>query len=235
MRVVVVIATYNESENIESLINKILKLSQPLDVLVVDDNSEDGTGEIAGRLAEQTGRVFVVHRPGKMGLGSALQAGMIWALDRGYDLVCTMDADHSHAPEYLPGMLENAADADVLVGSRYVSGGGVRNWHLGRKVLSRAANFYARKLMGLGTKDCTSGYRVYSRKFLKSLDYNHVTSGGFSFLVEMLYDAKIGGFRIKEFPIIFVDRVKGISKINLNEIAKGAWNLLVRRLRLKQW
>ncbi len=230
MKVIVIIATYNESENIESLVEKILKLRQSIDVLIVDDNSPDGTGEAADRLSEQTGRVFVIHRPGKLGLGSALKAGMNWAVAHDYELVCTLDADHSHSPEYLPGMIEAARDADVVVGSRYVPGGGVRNWPPVRKLLSRLANLYARTIMGLKVNDCTSGYRVYSRNFLATAPFDRVESAGFSFLVEMLYEAKSGGFKINEFPIIFVDRIKGISKVNVSEMFKGGWNLIMQRL-----
>jgi len=230
MRALVIIATYNEGGNIESLADKILKLPHSLDVLVVDDNSPDGTGKIADRLAEKTGRVFVIHRPEKLGLGNALRAGMVWAVERGYEIACTMDADHSHAPKYLPDMIEIAKSADVVIGSRYVPGGGVRKWPLGRKILSKMANFYARTVMGLKIKDCTSGYRIYSGKFLASLQLDRITSGGHSFLVELIWEAEKNGFTVKEFPIIFVDRIKGISKMTPREILSGIFNILSRRL-----
>ena len=230
MRIVVLIATYNESENIESLVKRILNLDQSFDVLVVDDNSPDGTFEIAERMSGETGRVRVLRRAAKMGLGTALKEGMVLALEHGYDFVCTMDADHSHAPEYLTGMVEAAYGADIVVGSRYIRGGGVRNWPLARRILSRAANLYARTLMGLKVGDCTSGYRVYSKKFLESAPFDRTASTGFSFLVEMLYDAKNEGFKIIEYPIVFVERIKGISKITFSEVLKGAWSLLRRRL-----
>ncbi len=231
MQIVVIIATYNEAPNTESLVKKILDLPEKMDVLIVDDNSPDGTGEIAARLEGEDEVVHVIHRAEKMGLGSAFKDGVKWAIEHGYELICTMDADHSHAPEYLPQMLKEARYADLVIGSRYISGGGVQNWPRTRMLLSRTANFYARNMMGLDVKDCTSGYRIYSRNFLERVDMESVASSGFSFLEELLFEASRKGFKIREHPILFVDRVKGISKITPAEIFKGGWNLLKKRLK----
>lgn len=226
MKISVVIATYNERENIQSLVPKVLSLREEIRVLIVDDSSPDGTGKVAEELAERTRRVKVIHRKKKMGLGSALKIGLEEALRDGAELVATMDADHSHAPEHLPQMLELAGKYDIVVGSRYVKGGGVVNWGVERVLLSKAANFYARKVSGLKVNDCTSNYRIYSAKFLKSLNFEEIYSDGYSFLVEVLILARRGGFTVHEFPIVFKDRVEGRSKINFSEIVGGAWNLL---------
>jgi len=229
----VIIATYNEVENIESLVNKLLALPQKIDVLIVDDNSPDGTGEMADRLARDNETVHVIHRAAKMGLGSAFKDGVKWAVDHGYDLICTMDADHSHAPEHLPEMIREARHADLVIGSRYVTGGGIRNWPWTRRILSLLANFYARNMLRLNVRDCTSGYRIYSRNFIESVDMEKVASHGFSFLEELLFEARRKGFKIKEHPILFLDRVEGISKITPTEIIKGGWNLFKKRVKTR--
>lgn len=231
MNISVVIATYNERENIRSLVPKVLSLREDIKVLIVDDSSPDGTGKIAEELAEKTGRVKVIHRDKKRGLGSALRIGLEKTLGDGADLVATMDADHSHAPEHILQMIELSTNYDIIVGSRYVEGGGVVNWGLQRVILSKTANFYARTVSGLKVKDCTSNYRLYSAKFLKSLNFGRIYSDGYSFLVELLILAQHGGFRILEFPIVFKDRVEGRSKINLSEILGGALNILKHRVK----
>lgn len=231
MNISVVIATYNERENIQSLVPKVLRLRDDIRVLIVDDSSPDGTGEMAEELARRTGRVKVIHRNKKKGLGSALRIGLKEALRSEAELAATMDADHSHAPEHLPQMIELATKYDIVVGSRYVSGGGVVNWGMRRVLLSKTANFYARTISGLRVKDCTSNYRVYSAKFLSSLNFERIYSDGYSFLVEVLILAERGGFSVHEFPIVFKDRVEGRSKINFSEIAGGAWNLLKHRIK----
>jgi dolichol-phosphate mannosyltransferase len=232
MKIIAVIATYNERENLGTLIPKVLALRDDIEVLVVDDASPDGTGEVAEELKVKTGRVDVIHRSGKMGLGLALKAGLEEAIKKGADNVVTMDADHSHAPEHLPAMLEQAKNFPVVVGSRYVPGGGVRNWGISRKILSRIANTYARFITGLPVRDCTSGYRVYNCEALEKINVDQAASAGYSFLVEMLLLAHRSGFRIAEVPIIFTDRIMGHSKINAGEIMGGAWNLFKSRLRI---
>lgn len=231
MNIHVVIATYNERENIATLIPKVLSLREDITVLIIDDSSPDGTGELADEFSRDTGRVEVIHRREKLGLGTALKTGLKHAKDNGADLVATMDADHSHAPEYLPNMIDLAGEASLVVGSRYVAGGGVRNWGIRRIILSRTANFYARTVTGLHVRDCTTGYRVYRRDLLEKINLDELGSKGYSFLVEILYVAKKEGFIIREVPIIFKDRVKGQSKINIQEIAGGAWSLLKSRLK----
>lgn len=233
MKILVVIATYNERENIGSLIPNVLALRDDIEVLIIDDSSPDGTGELADELARKTGRVEVIHRPGKLGLGTALKMGMARAVERKADLMATMDADHSHAPKYLPQLIERieSAKGGIVVGSRYVPGGGVRNWGLRRRILSRTANLYARFATGITVRDCTSGYRVYGRELLEKVDIQGIGSRGYSFLVEILVLAQRGGFHIEEVPIIFVDRIRGQSKISLEEAVGGALNLLKLRFR----
>lgn len=233
MKILVVIATYDERENIGSLIPNVLALREDIEVLVIDDASPDGTGELAEELAGKTGRVEVIHREGKLGLGTALKMGLLHAVKKKADLVATMDADHSHAPKYLPQLIDRMekTKAGIVLGSRYVAGGGVRNWGLRRRVLSRTANMYARVATGIKTRDCTTGYRVYNSEFLKKADIRGIGSRGYSFLVEIIVLAQRGGFSVEEVPIIFVDRIRGQSKINFEEAAGGAINLL--KLRFK--
>lgn len=231
MKIYVVIATYNERENIETLVPNVLALRDDMRVVIVDDASPDGTGESAEKLAAQSDRVDVIHRTGKLGLGAALKAGMKYAVAHGAEIVATMDADHSHAPEYLPGMIELTEGYAIVVGSRYIPGGGVRNWDTRRVVLSKCANFYARTMAAVKVKDCTSGYRTYRRDFLIGMDFDKIQSIGYSFLVEILMLAQKGGFPIMETPIVFVDRIKGQSKINLEEVIRGAWSLFISRMK----
>lgn len=232
MQTLVVIPTYNEAENIEPLIVRLLELDEDLDVCVVDDASPDGTGEIVDRLREGEPRVHVVHRPGKLGLGGACCAGMLHGLEHGARFVVTMDADFSHDPGYLPALLAGMRDNDVMIGSRYVAGGGVANWGFGRRVLSRTANFVARAVLGLAPRDCTAGFRCYAREVLERIDPTTVKSNGYSYLEEMMWYCQRAGFRIGETPIVFVDRRAGRSKISRAEIFKAVGTLL--RLRLSR-
>ena len=215
-RTIVVIPTYNEAGNIEKITEEVLRTAL-VDLLIVDDNSPDGTGRIADTLAasaESAGRVHVLHRPGKEGLGRAYLAGFVWALSAGYDAVVEMDADLSHDPLYLPSMIEAAETADVVIGSRYLNGISVINWPLRRILLSWGANWYVRTVTGLLVNDCTSGYRLYHRRVLESLDLPSVRSNGYSFQVEMTFRAQLCGFRIVEVPIIFMERRAGQSKLS---------------------
>jgi len=232
-RPAVVIPTYNEAENIGRLVQRILDVVPNMQVIVVDDNSPDGTGILADALAAEDERVHVVHRPGKLGLGTAYVAGFREAFSLNADPICTMDADFSHDPSYLPALLEKAQVYDVSIGSRYVPGGGTKHWGLKRRVLSRGANWVARTLLGLEAHDCTAGFRAYRRHVLEAVHPETVRADGYSYLVEILYRCQFLGFSIGEVPIIFVDRLRGNSKISQKEILKAAFTvgrLFIRRL-----
>jgi glycosyltransferase involved in cell wall biosynthesis len=234
MQVSVIVPTYNERENIESLVTQLLALPTRVHVVVVDDNSPDGTGEIADKLAvENAGRVSVIHRPGKLGLGTAYIAGFQETLAGGADLVCSMDADFSHNPRYIPDIVDKINQGyDLVIGSRYVRGGGSTQT-LDRKVFSWGANTLTRVLLGLHAHDTTAGFRCYRRQALESLDLDSIKSSGYSFLFEMLFRVERRGWKVGEVPIIFQDRRLGASKISRNEIAKALWTLL--RLAPRRW
>jgi glycosyltransferase involved in cell wall biosynthesis len=232
MRTVIVIPTYNESDNIQALVEEILALGDDLQIVIVDDNSPDGTGEIAERLARSRTTVHVIHRPAKLGLGTAYITGFRRGFALGADRIMTMDADFSHHPSYIPQMLHMSQDYDVVIGSRYVDGGGTRYWGLPRRLLSRTANACARVVLGLNVRDCTAGFRCYRREVLEAIDLDNIFSDGYSFLVEMIYKCQEQGFRIAEFPIIFEDRRHGHSKISRQEIFKAMYTLA--RLRWEQ-
>ena len=233
MNVLVVTPTYNERDNLPDLVRAILAYPNTR-VMVVDDQSPDGTGAIADALAtEHPGRVLVVHRTGKRGLGRSYVEGLQMALEDGADLICQMDADWSHDPKYLPDMVRAAADHDVIIGSRYLRGVSVVNWPLRRIVLSAFANRYIRAITGLKARDCTSGYRCWRREMLAKLPLDRVVSEGYAFLVEMLYEAHRRGARIGEVPIIFVERRLGVSKLSgsvLMESGITPWSLRLRSL-----
>ncbi len=218
MRVTVILPTYNEADNISLLLPELLAL--PLSVCVVDDNSPDGTGEIAAEWAARESRVSVVRRAEKLGLGTAYLAGFAWALEHGAEAVMTMDADFSHHPRYIPAILAAAENADVVIGSRYIPGGDVL-YPFYRRFLSKTANFVARAALGLRAHDCTAGFRLYRADVLREVPLDRIRSNGYSFLVEMLTFAQRAGIRIAEVPIIFADRERGVSKISSREVAKG--------------
>ena len=204
MNATVVIPTYNERENIESLISEILTLDPPVNAIVVDDNSPDGTGDLADALADENpGRVSVIHRPAKLGLGTAHIAGFKRALDQGAERVLSMDADFSHHPRYIPSMLAKSREADLVIGSRYVKGGGTRFCSWKRQLLSLGANAFAKLMLGLPARDCTAGFRCYHRETLLSIDLDDIFSNGYSFLIEMIYRTKRKGWSVAEVPIIF--------------------------------
>jgi dolichol-phosphate mannosyltransferase len=213
-RAVVCLPTYNERENIEAIVEGILGASPELDVLVIDDSSPDGTGQLADALAARDPRVRVLHRARKEGLGRAYLAGFAWALERGYRLVLEMDADFSHDPAYLPAMLAKAREADLVLGSRYVPGGGTVNWRLGRRLLSRGGSLYARTILGVGVRDLTGGFKCFRREVLEAIDLGSVTCTGYAFQIELTYRALRRGFRVAEVPIVFVDRRVGQSKMS---------------------
>jgi dolichol-phosphate mannosyltransferase len=229
-RAIVIIPTYNERENITRIIPAVLAQNPALDVLVVDDGSPDGTGDIVDAIAAGNPRVHTIHRSGKLGLGTAYVAGFRWALERDYELVFEMDADFSHNPERLPGFLEAIKSADLVLGSRYQNGQiNVVNWPISRLFLSYSANIYARRVTGLRVFDATGGFKCFRRRVLESIDLGDVKSNGYAFQIEMTYRAWKRGFRIVEIPIVFVDRTEGSSKMSKKIVREAVW--MVWRLR----
>ena len=231
-RGLVIVPTYNEARNLETLVPAVLAQDARLHVLVVDDNSPDGTGRIADQMAAKDPRVHVLHRAAKEGLGTAYRAGFRWALERDYEYVFEMDADGSHDPAHLAEFLKAAADADLVLGSRYLDGKvTVINWPMTRLMLSYAANIYARVVTGLRVCDATGGFKCFRRRVLEALDLGAVRSNGYSFQIEMSFRAHRKGFRIKEIPIVFTDRTEGDSKMSGSIIREAVW--MVWRLRLQ--
>lgn len=217
----IIIPTYNERENIALLVEDIVNLGLGSKVIIVDDNSPDGTGQLADELAEQHAGVCVIHRPGKLGLGTAHIAGMKKALESGSDCILTMDADFSHHPRYLPDLLAGLERFDVVIGSRYVPGGGTLYCTAPRKALSRGANLFARTVLSLHAGDATAGFRGYRRPVLESIPLDEIGSNGYSFLIEMLYRCQRKGWRAGEVPIVFENRQRGASKISRSEILRA--------------
>lgn len=228
LSVAVIIPTYNERENLQELTEALLALClpPPFWIIVVDDGSPDGTGELADALAAEHPEVQVIHRPAKMGLGTAYTAGFRRALALGAERILTMDADFSHSPSYLPLLLETSRSYGLVIGSRYVPGGGVRDWGIGRRLLSWGANAVARLMLGLKAHDCTAGYRCYRREVLLALDLDAILADGYSYLIELLYRCQREGFQVAEVPIIFTDRRRGASKISRQEIIKAGGTVL---------
>lgn len=212
-RALLCLPTYDEAENIRPITAAILEAA-PVEILVIDDNSPDGTGQIADEIAAADPRVHVLHRKGKEGLGKAYLAGFRWALERDYDLVLEMDADFSHHPRYLPAMLAAADRADLVLGSRYVSGGGTVNWSPVRKAISRGGSLYARLLLGVDVRDLTGGFKCFRREVLEAIELDTVECSGYAFQIELTYRAHRRGFRITEIPIVFEDRRVGASKMS---------------------
>jgi len=213
-RVVIVMPTYNERQNLEIIVGRIREAVPDADLLVVDDNSPDGTGDLADKLAEVDSRVQVMHRMEKAGLGRAYVAGFTWALENGYDLIVEMDADGSHRPEDLPKLLATAGQADAVIGSRYVPGGTVVNWPKSREFLSKGANLYNRIMLGVKVKDATGGFRVYRAATLRRIDLNGIESAGYCFQIDMTLRVLQAGMTITEVPITFVERERGASKMS---------------------
>lgn len=210
----IVLPTYNEAENLPKLFDAIHSHAPHVHILVVDDNSPDGTGEIADKKAAEDERVHVLHRSGKLGLGTAYIAGFKIGLEKGYELIQQMDSDFSHRPESLQRFFDAIKDNDLVIGSRYVKGGGTINWPLQRKVLSRGGSLYARTILGLPVNDVTGGFKCFRREVLESIDLDSVQSEGYSFQIEMTWRTLQKGFRVKEIPITFLDRQFGQSKMN---------------------
>ncbi|SNB45270.1 polyprenol monophosphomannose synthase [Geobacter sp. DSM 9736] len=228
MKAIVVIPTYNERDNIENLVQEVLAQHPDIHVLIVDDNSPDGTGIMADRLASENKRVRVIHREGKLGLGSAYRRGFQEALTLGADFIIEMDADFSHDPAMLPRFIEKMQQYDLVIGSRYLNGVSVVNWPLRRLMLSYFASIYTRVITGLRISDCTSGFKCFSRRVIQAIDLNNIKSDGYSFQIEMNYRCMEKGFRIGEIPIIFIDRHAGSSKMSkriVREAVVMVWKL----------
>jgi len=233
-RALVVIPTYNEAGNVPNIVPQVLAQDPRLEILVVDDNSPDGTGQLAAAIAAKEPRVHVLHREGKLGLGTAYLTGFRWALDRGYDYVFEMDADFSHDPEHLKQFLKAIEEADLVLGSRYLGGKvTIVNWPMPRLLLSYCANVYARWVTGLRIWDLTGGFKCFRRCVLEAIDLPRVRSNGYAFQIEMSVRAWRKGFTLKEIPIVFVDRTEGQSKMNKTIVREAVW--MVPRLRLMAW
>jgi dolichol-phosphate mannosyltransferase len=240
-KTLVMTATYNEIENLPRLVEQVFQNAPEVDMLVVDDNSPDGTGQWCDRQAAGNSRIHCLHRAGKLGLGTAIVAGLKYAIEHGYKYVVNMDADFSHPPRYLPAMIAgmdpaNGQPIDVMIGSRYVPGGGIEGWPLKRHLMSRGVNLYARWLLWLAPKDCSGGYRCYRTATVAKIDFDRIRSRGYSFQEEILWLLRRAGARFGETPIVFADREKGSSKINSTEavaalriiLGLGMQNLLGR-------
>jgi dolichol-phosphate mannosyltransferase len=217
----IIIPTYNEAENLGPLVSAILALEAGFEILVVDDNSPDGTGDIADRLARELPGIHVLHRPGKMGLGTAYVEGFRWAIAHGYDLVFEMDCDFSHDPSYLPTFLTRIASADLVIGSRYVKGGSTPTWGLLRKVISFGGNAFARLMLGLKTHDCTGGFRCYRREILQQVPWEEIQLQGYGFQIGAVYYVERLGGTVAEFPIVFNDRQVGKSKMSFKIVVEA--------------
>jgi len=235
-KTLVTVATYNEMENLPELIEAIHAEAPDVDILVIDDNSPDGTGRWCDEKSAQDSRVRCLHREGKLGLGTATIAGMKYGIEHGYRYVLNMDADFSHHPKHLPALIagmdpEDGPAVDVMIGSRYVPGGGVEGWGIKRHVMSSGVNLYARWLLGLKPKDCSGAFRCYRTELLEKMNFDAVRSRGYSFQEEILWHLKRLGARFGETPIVFADRQRGASKINMKEAAAALWIILALGVR----
>jgi dolichol-phosphate mannosyltransferase len=220
-RILVSLATYNERENLAPLIPEIQRMLPNADLLVIDDNSPDGTGQLADQLSAADPRIHVLHRAGKLGLGTAILAGMRYAMEKKYDYLINMDCDFSHHPRYLPAILAGMDQCDVMIGSRYVRSGGTRNWPLSRQLLSKGVNRLVRFLLRMPVRDASGAYRCYRVSKLRQAELHRMISHGYSFQQEVLYRCRKAGCRLGETPIIFEDRRAGSSKVNLREAARS--------------
>lgn len=233
--ILVITATYNEAQNISAIIEQVLIQNHNADMLVIDDNSPDGTSGIVSDLIDRkefNGRLYLISRPSKLGYGTAFIEGFSFGIsNKKYDCFVSMDADFSHDPSYIKTMADKLNDCDIIIGSRYIKGGGTRNWGIHRRILSRFANLYSRLILGMKVADCTSGFRCYRRNVIESIDFKNITSTGYSFLEELIYLCKLKRFTMQEIPIIFADRKFGKSKICRKEIFKAMANVPLMRLK----
>ncbi|HTY08116.1 MAG TPA: polyprenol monophosphomannose synthase [Candidatus Edwardsbacteria bacterium] len=230
MKCLVIIPTYNEKDNIPIIVEQILARDPAIEVLVIDDNSPDGTGQLLDTMAAKDPRINVIHRPGKMGLGTAYVTGFKWALTKQYDYVCEMDADFSHPPATLDVFLDKIKQYDLVIGSRYIKGINVVNWPLRRLLLSYFANIYARIVTGVPVRDLTAGFKCYRRAVLEAINLDRIKSNGYAFQIEMHFNAYYKGFKVTEVPIVFEERKMGQSKMNKKIVYEAVW--MVWRLQL---
>jgi dolichol-phosphate mannosyltransferase len=232
----IIVATYNERDNIEPLLNEIFAVVPEVNVLVIDDNSPDKTYEVVDELSNSKykDKLFLMKRSGKLGLGTAYVAGFNWGIERKYDVIMHMDADFSHHPRYIPEFFEAIKTNDLVLGSRYIKGGGVVNWGLKRKIISMGGSLYSRIILGLKTRDLTGGFKCFRRKVLETIDINNLKSTGYSFQVETTYKTFLNGFKIKEIPIIFEDRRVGQSKMSSGIFVEALWMVIKLKLTVKK-
>ncbi len=229
MKTLIIIPTYNERDNLRPLLEEICSYAPETDILIVDDNSPDGTGDLADEIHQQHAQVHVLHRTGKQGLGTAYVAGFKYAIEHGYDAAFEMDADFSHDPRYLPDFLNAIEHADVVIGSRYIPGGDTPNWSLLRRFISGGGNIFARFMLGIPVHDCTAGYRCYRREVLENIDLDTIQSQGYAFQIELAYRVMKHGFKIVETPIVFQDRRVGKSKMSRKIVIEGFTYVLKAR------
>ena len=232
-RLLVSVATYNERDNVPRLIEEIHQHAPQADVLVVDDNSPDGTGRVVDELAATDPRIKALHRPGKLGLGTAIVAAMRYAQANGYDYLLNMDADFSHPPRYIPALLAGMDTRDVMIGSRYVPGGGITDWGPMRRFISRGGSAYARLALRMPIRDLTGGFKCFRREVLESIKLDTIEARGYAFQVETTYRAIQAGFRVVEIPIVFRDRADGTSKMSRSIVAEAMWR--VPAMRFRRW
>ena len=230
-RALIIFPTYNEKDNIEKIVHAVLPLDARIHVLIVDDNSPDGTGHIADKLAKQEEKVFVLHRQQKEGLGRAYIAGFKWAIEQHFDFIFEMDADFSHGPEYIKDFLREIQHHDLIIGSRYISGVNVINWPMSRLLLSYYANVYTRIITGLPLRDATGGFKCFRREVLETIELDDVRSSGYAFQIEMSMRAWKNKFRIKEIPIIFYERAAGHSKMSKKIMREAIWMVWLLRIK----
>jgi dolichol-phosphate mannosyltransferase len=229
LKTIIIIPTYNEIDNLRPLLTQIFSNAPETDILIVDDNSPDGTGKLADEIRIENAQVNVLHRPGKQGLGTAYIAGFKYAMEHGYDAAFEMDADFSHDPRYLPDFLKAIENADLVIGSRYIPGGDTPNWSMLRRLISGGGNIFARLVLGIPVHDCTAGYRCYRRNVLESIDLDTIQSQGYAFQVELAYRVMQKGFKIVETPIVFMDRRIGKSKMSRKIVIEGFTYVLKAR------
>ncbi|GHO45033.1 polyprenol monophosphomannose synthase [Ktedonospora formicarum] len=227
MKTLIIIPTYNEYDNLRPLLDAIYSYVPQTHILVVDDNSPDGTGQLADQISAEDPRLHVLHRAGKLGLGTAYIAGFKYAIEHEYDAAFEMDADFSHDPKYLPNFLKEIEDADLVIGSRYIPGGSTPNWSLSRRLISGCGNVFARFMLGIPVQDCTAGYRCYRRRVLETINLDTIESQGYAFQVELAYRVMKHGFKIVETPITFMDRRVGQSKMS-KKIVFEAFSFVTR-------
>ena len=230
MKKLIIIPTYKEKENVPNLVPRVLEQDDGVQILFIDDNSPDGTGELIDKICEENQRVHVIHRPGKLGLGTAYVTGFKWALEQDFDLIFEMDADFSHSPDDIPRLIEASKEDDLIIGSRFVDGIRIMNWPFKRLLLSMMAMVYVKWITGMQLEDPTSGFKCYNRRVLEGINLERIRSNGYSFQIETNYKSRLAGFTIKEVPIVFTERADGISKMNKRIVFEAIF--IVYKLRI---